>query len=46
MTLARMRVWHRLRNHYFQLYFPEIECFIRSDGSDWLIALLLQLRPP
>jgi NAD(P)-dependent dehydrogenase (short-subunit alcohol dehydrogenase family) len=39
--LARTRVWHRLRNHYFSLYFPEIEHFIRSDHSDWLIQLLL-----
>ena len=31
VTLARTRVWHRLRNHYFPLYFPEIEHFIRSD---------------
>lgn len=41
VTLARTRVWHRLRNHYFSLYFPEIEHFIRSDHSDWLIQLLL-----
>jgi hypothetical protein len=39
-------VWHRLRNHYFQLYFPEIERFIRSDSSDWLITLLLQFPTP
>jgi transposase len=42
VTLARTRVWHRLRNHYFSLYFPEIEHFIRSDHSDWLIQLLLR----
>ena len=46
ITLARMRVWHRLRNHYFQLYFPEIERFIRSDSSDWLTVLLLQFPTP
>ena len=46
VTLARMRVWHRLRNHYFQLYFPEIERFVRSDSSDWLIRLLLQFPTP
>jgi transposase len=34
VALARTRVWHSLRNHYFQLYFPEIERFIRSDSSD------------
>jgi len=31
VTLARTRVWHSLRNHYFSLYFPEIERFIRSE---------------
>jgi len=46
ITRARMRVWHRLRNHYFQLYFPEIERFIRSDSSDWLTVLLLQFPTP
>src|ERR1700676_224849 len=46
VTLARARVWHRLRNHYFPLYFPEIEHFIRSDHSDWLIQLLLQFPTP
>ncbi|HVB57229.1 MAG TPA: IS110 family transposase, partial [Candidatus Acidoferrales bacterium] len=46
VTLARTRVWHRLRNHYFPLYFPEIEHFIRSDHSDWLIQLLLRFPTP
>jgi hypothetical protein len=46
ITLARTRVWHSLRNHYFQLYFPEIERFIRSDSSDWLINFLLQFPTP
>jgi transposase IS116/IS110/IS902 family protein len=46
VALARTRVWHSLRNHYFQLYFPEIERFIRSDSSDWLIQLLLQFPTP
>jgi hypothetical protein len=31
IALARTRVWRRLRNHYFALYFPEIERFIRSS---------------
>jgi transposase len=39
ITLARTRVWHSLRNDYFQLYFPEIERFIRSDSSDWVNQL-------
>lgn len=46
ITLARTRVWHSLRNHYFQLYFPEIERFIRSDSSDWLIKFLLRFPTP
>jgi transposase len=46
IALARTRVWHSLRNHYFQLYFPEIERFIRSDNSDWLINLLLRFPTP
>jgi Transposase len=46
VALARTRVWHSLRNHYFQLYFPEIEHFIRSDSNDWLIRLLLQFSTP
>ncbi len=33
VTLARVRVWHALRNHYFSLYFPEIDRFVRSDHS-------------
>jgi hypothetical protein len=28
------------------LYFPEIEHFIRSDYSDWLIRLLLRFPTP
>jgi transposase len=40
VTLARTRVWHRLRNHYFALYFPEIERFIRSSEVDWLVEFL------
>jgi len=46
VTLARTRVWHRLRDHYFPLYFSEIEPFIRSDYSDWLIRLLLRFPTP
>lgn len=46
VTLARTRVWHSLRNHYFSLYFPEIESFIRSNHSDWLIQLLLLFPTP
>src|SRR5215472_5983989 len=46
VTLARTRVWHSLRNHYFPLYFPEIERFIRSDHSEWLIHLLLRFPTP
>ena len=40
VTLSRTRVWHRLRNHYFALYFPEIERFIRSTEVDWLVEFL------
>jgi transposase len=40
VTLARTRVWHRLRNHYFALYFPEIERFVRSPEVDWLVEFL------
>lgn len=46
VTLARTRVWHSLRNHYFPLYFPEIERFIRSNHSEWLIQLLLLYPAP
>jgi transposase len=46
ITLARTRIWHSLRNHYFALYFPEIERFIRSDHSEWLISLLLRFPTP
>lgn len=46
ITLARTRVWHRLRNHYFALYFPEIERFIRSSHVDWLIEFLHHFPTP
>jgi hypothetical protein len=46
VTLARTRVWHSLRNHYFPLYFPEIESFIGSNHSDRLIQLLLLFPTP
>ena len=46
MTLARLRVWHTLRNHYFSLYFPEIDRFVRSDHSVWLIQLLASFPTP
>jgi transposase len=46
ITLARTRVWHRLRNHYFALYFPEIERFIRSSHTDWLVEFLRRFPTP
>ncbi len=46
VTLARVRVWHTLRNHYFALYFPEIDRFIRSDHSVWLVQLLASFPTP
>jgi transposase len=46
VALARTRVWHSLRNHCLQLYFPAIEHFIRSDSNDWLIRLRLQFPTP
>jgi transposase len=46
VTLARVRVWHTLRNHYISLYFPEIDRFIRSDHSVWLIQLLANFPTP
>jgi len=46
VTLARVRVWHTLRNHYFALYFPEIDRFVRSDHSIWLIQLLAVFPTP
>src|ERR1700704_3855523 len=46
VTLARVRVWHTLRNHYFALYFPEIDRFIRSDHSVWMVQLLASFPTP
>ena len=46
VTLARVRVWHTLRNHYFALYFPEIDRFIRSNHSVWLVQLLASFPTP
>ena len=46
VTLARVRVWHTLRNHYISLYFPEIDRFIRFDHSVWLIQLLANFPTP
>ena len=46
VTLARVRVCHTLRNHYFALYFPEIDRFVRSDHSIWLIQLLAVFPTP
>jgi transposase len=46
VALARTCVWHSLRDHHFQLYFPEIEHFICSDSNDWLVTLLLQFPTP
>jgi transposase len=46
VTLARVRVWHTLRNHYFALYFPEIDRFVRSDHSVWLVQLLASFPTP
>ena len=46
VTLARVRVWLTLRNHYFALYFPEIDRFIRSDHSVWLVQLLASFPTP
>jgi hypothetical protein len=46
VTLARVRVWHTLRNHYFALYFPEIDRLVSSDHSVWLIQLLTSFPTP
>jgi hypothetical protein len=46
VTLARTRVWHQLRNHYFTLYFPEIERFIRGSKVDWLVEFLRCFATP
>ena len=46
VTLTRVRIWHTLRNHYFALYFPEIDRFIRSDNSVWLVQLLASFPTP
>ena len=46
ITLARVRVWHTLRNHYFALYFPEIDRFVRSNHSLWMIQLLVSFPTP
>jgi Transposase len=46
VTLARVRVWHTLRNHYFALYFPEIDRFVRSNYCIWLIQLLASFPTP
>jgi hypothetical protein len=46
VTLARVRVWHTLRNHYFARYLPEIDRFIRSDHSVWLVQLLASFPTP
>lgn len=35
-----------LRNHYFPLYFPGVERFIRSDSTDWIVQLLLCFPTP
>jgi transposase len=36
----------RCANHYFALYFPEIDRFIRSDHSVWLVQLLASFPTP
>src|ERR1700722_1685470 len=46
VTLARVRIWNTLRNHYFALYFPEIDRFVRSDHSVWMIQLLASFPTP
>jgi transposase len=46
ITLARVRVWHTLRNHYFALYFPEIDRFVRSNHSVWMVQLLASFPTP
>jgi len=46
VTLARVRVWHTLRNHYFALYFPEIDRFVRSNHSVWMTQLLASFPTP
>jgi hypothetical protein len=43
VTMARVRVWHTLRNHYLTPNFPEIDRFIRSDHTVWLVQLLARL---
>jgi transposase len=46
ITLARVRVWHTLRNHYLALYFPEIDRFIRSNYNVWVVQLLAAFPTP
>src|SRR6202522_1359537 len=46
VTLARVRVWHTLRNHYLALDFPEIDRFIRSNYNVWIVQLLAAFPTP
>lgn len=41
VTLARLRVWHTLRNHYFAL---AIDRFVRSNHSVWMVQLLASFQ--
>lgn len=46
VVLARSRCYHSLLNHYIQLYFPEIERFLRSTRSEWLCRFLIRFTMP
>lgn len=46
LSLARVRCYHSLLNHYLTLYFPEIERYHHNSRSQWFCRFLLKYPTP
>ena len=42
----RAQLLHSLKNHYFTLYFPEIEKYLNSSRSEWFVRMFHRFPTP
>lgn len=46
VVFRRAQLLHSLKNHYFTLYFPEIEKYLNSTRSEWFVRLFHRFPTP
>lgn len=46
IVFRRAQLLHSLKNHYFALYFPEIEKYLNSTRSEWFVRTFQRFPTP